>query len=301
MRSRVADVVGGIPYRHALAGGWIDQPFVSIHDPSPPGSMVVAAVEPEFRFMDYCGMATSTRKVAQRVWGDKLPPGDPAALVRELYAAENAGLADPSGSQDMVGLVYPGVSRIDYDASYEGGIFPVRVESNNDPAVAAWLGRVIWILPVAQRPQGYSPLVTKNLEAGWVRRLGAAGRACFDAIVGRDITALQASMNETMLAWETILPATVRHPVITVDLAGIAAAYREEYGGAMYSGCGGGYLYIATEREVPGAFRVRIRIAPSAERKTSAARETSAERERRAVASRGAASGRVAPNGEFRA
>jgi hypothetical protein len=301
MRSRVADVVGGIPYRLALAGGWIDQPFVSIHNPSPPGSMVVAAVEPEFRFMDYCGMATSTRKVAQRVWGDKLPPGDPAALVRELYAAENAGLADPSGSQDMVGLVYPGVSRIDYDASYEGGIFPVRVESNNDPAVAAWLGRVIWILPVAQRPQGYSPLVTKNLEAGWVRRLGAGGRDCFDAIVGRDITALQASMNETMLAWETILPATVRHPVITVDLAGIAAAYREEYGGAMYSGCGGGYLYIATEREVPGAFRVRIRIAPSAERKTSAARETSAERERRAVASRGAASGRVAPNGEFRA
>jgi len=259
MRSSVTDLVGGIPYRLALAGGWIDQPFVSAHDPSPPGSMVVAAVEPEFRFMDYCGMATSTRKVAERIWGGRLPPGEPAALVRELYAAENAGHADPSGSQDMVGLVYPGVSRIDYDISYEGGVFPVRVESNNDPAVAAWLGRVIWILPVAQRPQGYSPLVTKNLEPSWVRRLGAAGRACFDAIVGRDLAALQASMNETMLAWETILPATLRHPAITLDLAAIAAAYRAEYGGAMYSGCGGGYLYVATEREVPGAFRVRIR------------------------------------------
>ena len=171
----VTDLVGGIPYRLALAGGWIDQPFVSERDPSPPGSMVVAAVEPEFRFMDYCGMATSTRKVAERIWGDRLPAGDPAALVRKLYAAENEGLADPSGSQDMVGLVYPGVSRIDYDASCEGGIFPLRVESNNDPAVAAWLGRVIWILPVAQRPQGYSPLVTKNLEPSWIeeaRRLG---------------------------------------------------------------------------------------------------------------------------------
>ena len=180
--------------------------------------------------------------------------------MRELYAKENEGLADPSGSQDMVGLAYPGVSRIDYDASYEGGIFPLRVESNNDPAVAAWLGRVVWILPVAQRPRGYSPLVTKNLEPSWIGRLGASGRACFDAIVGRDLAALQASMNETMLAWETILPATVRHSLITLDLAGIAAAYREEYGGAMYSGCGGGYLDVATEREVPGAFCARVRV-----------------------------------------
>ena len=157
MSDRVADCVGGIPYRLALAGGWIDQPFVSSKNPSPRGSMVVVSVEPEFRFMDFSGMATSTRKVAFRIWGDKLPDGEPEFLVRELYAAENAGKLDPSGSQDMVGLIYPGVSRIDYDFSHENGIFPVRVVSNADEAVAAWLERVIHILPVAPRPAGYSP------------------------------------------------------------------------------------------------------------------------------------------------
>jgi|GEM_PF-6255808 len=97
-------LVGKIPYRIALAGGWIDQPFVSKLNPSPPGSMVVVGVEPTFRFMDRSGMATSTREVARKLWSNTLPDRDPQELVRELYAAENRGKPEPSGSQDMVGL-----------------------------------------------------------------------------------------------------------------------------------------------------------------------------------------------------
>ena len=41
-----------MPNRLALAGGWIDQPFVSKHNPKPPGSMVVVQIEPNFRPMD---------------------------------------------------------------------------------------------------------------------------------------------------------------------------------------------------------------------------------------------------------
>jgi len=260
MSDSLAHITGGLPYRLALAGGWIDQPFVSRLDPAPPGSMVVVSVHPDFRFMDYCGMGTSTRKVASSIWGEKLPSRPPMDLVRELYEAENSGKPEPSGSQDMVGLVYPGISKIDYDTSHEGGVFPVSVDVNRDPEVASWLERVIRILPVAQRPAGYAPLGIKNLSAEWVRRLGASGAACFSSIERRDIAALQASMNECMLCWETLLPQTVRHPTITVDLAGILAYYQREYGGAMYSGCGGGYLYIATEREVPGTCHIRLRL-----------------------------------------
>jgi len=28
----------------------------------------------------------------------------------------------------------------------------------------------------------------------------------------------------------------------------------------MYSGCGGGYLYVVSEKPVPGAFQVTVRI-----------------------------------------
>lgn len=90
----LASIAGDFPYRMAFAGGWIDQPFVSRLNPEPPGSMVVVGLEPFTRFMDRCGMATGTRKVALRLWGGGIPARDPAALVRELYREENRGLAE---------------------------------------------------------------------------------------------------------------------------------------------------------------------------------------------------------------
>ena len=36
---------GSIPNRLQLAGGWIDQPFVSRLNPRPPGAMVVVQIE----------------------------------------------------------------------------------------------------------------------------------------------------------------------------------------------------------------------------------------------------------------
>ncbi|MCY2993499.1 MAG: hypothetical protein NTY19_37315 [Planctomycetota bacterium] len=257
----IAAYIGAIPYRMAFAGGWIDQPFVSRLNPSAPGSMVVVGLEPTFRFMDRAGMATGTRYVAQRLWQGRLPARDPAELVKELYAEENRDRSEPSGSQDMIGLIYPGVNRLDFDSEHEGGIFPKHIESNNDPEVARWLEQVVQMLPVAPRPEGYNPLGIKQLDPEWVRRLGQTGRDCYDAILRRDARALGASMNECMVCWETLLPHTVRHPTVTVDLLGLLRFYQSHYPGAMYSGCGGGYLYVVSERPVPGAFRVTVRIA----------------------------------------
>lgn len=260
-QSSLADLIGGIPYRMAFAGGWIDQPFVAQHNPTPPGAMVVVAIHPTVRFMDRCGMGTSTRAVAERLWGRRLPAGAPAQLVRQLYQAENQGRAEPSGSQDMAGLVYPGVNRLDYDYEFEGGYFPAHVESCNVPAVARWLEQVIWMIPVMQRPPGYNPLGIKNLDREWIRRLGQSGKDCYDAIVQRDLAGLGASMNESMRCWEAILPQTVRHPTIAVDLMALLSYYQGRYAGAMYSGCGGGYLYVVSDEPVPGGFQVQVRVA----------------------------------------
>ncbi|MEJ5310544.1 MAG: hypothetical protein WHX52_12300 [Anaerolineae bacterium] len=257
----LTDIIGLLPYRMAFAGGWIDQPFVSQHNPSPPGSMVVVAVEPTCRFMDRCGMGTSTRNIAMALWGNKLPDADPEQLMRELYAAENTGKEAPSGSQDMAGIVYPGINRLDYDFAYEGGYFPVHVESNNDPAIARWLENVVHMIPVAQRPPGYNPLGEKNLVPEWIERLGQSGKDCFDAIISRDTERLGASMNECMKCWEAILPHTVRHPTLNVDLMALLGYYQSRYAGAMYSGCGGGYIYVVSEEEVPGSFHVKVKVA----------------------------------------
>ncbi len=256
----ITKVIGKIPYRLALAGGWIDQPFISRFNPSPPGSMVVISVEPQFPFMERAGICTGTRNIALKLWKNGIPERNPEELVQELYMAENGNKTEPSGSQDMIGLIYPGISRLDYDFTYREGIFPVHIESNNNSQIASWLESVIHILPVAPRPEGYNPIETKNLHPDWIERLGDSGKICYDAIVACDIKALGESMNECMLCWEQILPGTVRHHTIKTDLMSLLKHYQSMYPGAMYSGCGGGYLYIASDTPVPGAFHIKIRI-----------------------------------------
>ena len=206
-------------------------------------------------------MGTSTRKVARQLWGERLPDGDPAILVRELYAAENQGKSDPSGSQDMAGILSPGVNRLDYDFNHESGYFPVHIESNNDPLVADWLSAHIYMVPISQRPAGYHPLEQQNLDPTWISKLGQSGADCFEAILAMDARALGKSMVACMRCWEAILPNTVRHPTIQIDLMAILAHYQERYLGAMYSGCGGGYLYVVSDEPVPGGFQVKVRTA----------------------------------------
>jgi hypothetical protein len=257
----ISEVIGHIPNRLALAGGWIDQPFVSRHNPEPPGSMVVVSVQPTFRPMDRAGWAGGTRAVAMDLWKGRLPKRAAPELVRELYDAENHGKAEPSGSQDMIGIVYPGISRLDYDFAANGGVFPVHIESLNHQRNARWLERVLWLLPVEQRPEGYNPLVEKNLDPKWIGRLGRTGRDCFKAIRERDSAKLGRALNDCMICWEKILPCTVRHPAIKLDLKAILRAYQRRYPGAMYSGCGGGYLIVVSKESVPGAFQISVRLS----------------------------------------
>lgn len=256
----ITDILGKIQYRIALAGGWIDQPFMSKLNPSPPGSMVVVAVEPQFRWMDRAGICGSTRSIAMELWGGDLPDDDPDKLVRVLYETENKAKVDPSGSQDMIGIIYPGINRLDYDFGYEGGYFPKHIESNNDPEIARWLEKVLYILPVNTRPDGYSPLGRQNFDPEWIRRLGQSGKDCFDAITSKDVTSLGASFNECMKCWQTLLPDVVEHPTINIDLLELLEYYQAHYAGAMYSGCGGGYLFVVSDEPVPGGFQIRIKV-----------------------------------------
>ena len=252
-------LIGSIPHRVALAGGWIDQPFVSSRNPSPPGSMVVVGLEPDRWFMERAGMASGTRRVALQLWSGVLPNRPREELVRELYRAENDGKAEPSGSQDMIGLIYPGVSRLDYDAAFEGGLFPAHIESNCDPAIARWLERVLQFVPVNQRPEGYNPLGCEEPGSGvdpppWPDRQGLLRRhpppRC------RRPRGFHELLHGVLGGY----PPAHRLPLtIHIDLKALLANFQARYPGAMYSGCGGGYLMMIAEDDVPGALRVRIR------------------------------------------
>ena len=252
-------MIGNIPYRLALAGGWIDQPFLSRLNPNPPGSMVVVSLEPNQWFLERAGMATGTRAVARKIWNDELPDGHPDQLVRELYYAENEGKVDRSGSQDMIGIIHPGVSRLDYDPSVEDGYFPSHIESTRSPEICQWIERVVHLIPINQRPTGYNPLEQKVLDGSWIARLGRSGRDCFESILRCNLTGLGESMNECMKCWAHLLPNVLEHSTLHLDLRGILAYYQSRYPGAMYSGCGGGYVIALSDELIPESIQVKVR------------------------------------------
>lgn len=241
------------PWRICLAGGWLDQPWVSsLH----PGLVIVVNVEPHPVFKTRSGLATSTRTLGIELWGARsggAPPRDvpPERLARLLFNVENpVGCAYVSGSQDALGLMLPGVSRLDYDGSH----WPSRICALEDEESVAWLQRVLRLVPLPARPPGYDPLIRQNLSAENVRGLAAASEQAWAAIEARDAARLGRALSRTMAAWRELLPETV-----PAGSDALVAPYAHHHG-CLFSGAGGGFLLvIADEAErVQHGFRVEI-------------------------------------------
>jgi cytidyltransferase-like protein len=237
------------PYRLCLAGGWIDQPWVSEKHP---GSVVVAQIWPTMDFNDRSGLATSSRNTGIKLWGDRYPDGDHEQNAKLLFGAENPpGKKYISGSQDHIGLLFPGINRL----CYNGGYWPEKIESTTRQDICDWLSDVLYLVPLEPRPQGYDPLKIMNLKKSLIKELGDAGDRCWESVLNKDIKGLGKSMTDTFLSWKKILPLTV--PDWIMDL--LTTKYFPAYPGAITSGSGGGYVMVASEKPVEGAVKIKVR------------------------------------------
>jgi len=237
------------PYRVCIAGGWMDQPWVSeIHS----GSVVVAQIWPTLDFNDRSGMATSSRKVAQELWNGKVPEGDPIRNAQLLFGAENPpGTKYVSGSQDQLGLLAPGIKRL----YYEGDYWPTRIESCINPEICEWLSGVLHLIPLDPRPEGYDPLKERNLQKSFVKELGESGDSCWESILKKNVMGLGKSMTQSFLTWRKMLPFTVPDQVMQE----MELKYLYNYPGAITSGSGGGYAMVASDKEIAGAIRIKVK------------------------------------------
>ncbi|MGB1287192.1 MAG: adenylyltransferase/cytidyltransferase family protein, partial [Aggregatilineales bacterium] len=146
-----------MPYRIDLAGGWLDQPFVSkLH----PGSVITVSIEPTINFNERSGMATSTRNAAIELWGARLPVGDPQKLAQILFRYDNPpGSEMISGSQDSIGIVVPGVVKSHYAGEYwHAGIDIIR-----DEMTYQFIENALYLVPLDPRTASYNPLDNTNI------------------------------------------------------------------------------------------------------------------------------------------
>jgi cytidyltransferase-like protein len=234
------------PYRVCLAGGWVDQPWAS---KICAGSVVVARIHPTVEFNERSGMATSSRKIASDLWDGRFPDGDPFQNARLLFGAENPpGTKNVSGSQDHIGLLAPGINRLFYTGDY----WPAKIDNTTDPETCHWLSQRLHFIRLKPRPSDYDPLSAMNLQEDWIGKLGEAGDLCWRSILSRDLVNLGKAMTQTFEMWQLILPRTVPDWVIEV------ARQYASCPGLVTSGSGGGYLVIASEKEIPGAIKINV-------------------------------------------
>lgn len=238
-----------IPFRIDLAGGWLDQPWVSEHHP---GSVLTISLEPTLEFNERSGMASSTRRAAIDLWGTKIPPGNYEKLAKMLFCYDNPpGTKVISGSQDSIGIVFPGLA----NAHYEGKYWPTRIEHIQDEQALQFVESSMYLVTLGPRHSEYDVLADTNITPAGARALAEAADGCWQAVLAHDLERFGHFFRASFEAQIAMFP-----HMMNDDVAKLIEQYRDIALGWKLSGAGGGgYLILVSDTPIENAVRVVAR------------------------------------------
>lgn len=238
-----------LPYRIDLAGTWIDQPYVSKYYP---GWAITLSLEPIIEYNERCGMSTSTRNAAKKIWPYHLPLEKPERLSEILFKFENEpGSSIISGAQDAIGICMPGLVRHYYDNAY----WPKKFESVYDEGILDWLEQHIYMVLLWPREKELDLLKETYINTENVKQLADAAERAWEAINQKDLTKFAEAFLDSFHAQTNMFPAMIN--------PNVQKAIDEYKDGALawkLAGAGGGgYLILVSEQPVKDAMRIKVR------------------------------------------
>lgn len=238
-----------IPFRIDLAGGWLDQPYVSQFHPGP---VLTISIEPTVDFNERSGMASSTRRRAIELWKTEIPSGDREQLARILFSYENPpGTKIVAGSQDSLGIVLPGLNKLDYDNNY----WPHKITSIHDESVLEFIENHLSLIPLDPREMDYDVLENTCISTEGAKALADATEVCWEALRQKDLYKFGESFRRSFEGQIAMFPNMVDDSILQ-----IIDQYSSHALGWKLSGAGGGgYLILVTEKPLEGSMQVRIR------------------------------------------
>lgn len=238
-----------IPFRIDLAGGWLDQPWVSEHYPGP---VVTISIEPTLQFNERSGMASSTRRAAIDLWGPRIPPGNYEKLAKVLFCYDNPpGTAIISGSQDSIGIVFPGLAK----ANYAGEYWPESIERLGDELTMQFVEESLYLITLGPRHDDFDVLANTQIESAGARALADAAEGCWQALQGRDVFEFGRTMRAGFEAQVAMFP-----NMLNGHVAQLIDRYRDKALGWKLSGAGGGgYLILVADKPINNAVRIVAR------------------------------------------
>ena len=238
-----------LPYRIDLAGTWIDQPYVSKHYP---GWAITLSLEPIIEYNERCGMSTSTRNAAKKIWPHHLPLQKPEEIAEILFKFENEpGATIISGAQDSIGICMPGLNRHYYDNDY----WPKQIESVHEEEILNWLEEHLYMILLWPRPKGLDLLKETHINKENVKQLADAADRCWQGIQHKDIEQFSKAFLDSFHAQTRMFPTMLNKEVENAIDKYKAQAKAWKLAGAG----GGGYLILVADTPIKGAMKIKIR------------------------------------------
>jgi len=241
--------VNTMPFRIDLAGGWLDQPYVSKYYPGP---VLTVSIEPSVEFNERSGMASSTRNKAIEIWRTDIPNGDPEQMARILFSYENPpGTEVITGSQDALGIVMPGLNKLHYTGEY----WPAHITSVHDEDILQMIEDHLYLVTLGPRESSYSVLHNTHVTEEGAQALSESAEACWQALMERDLARFGKAFRNSFEAQVDMFPNMVNGHIYRA-----IEAYRDQaYGWKLSGAGGGGYLIFVSPEEIPGAMQIKIR------------------------------------------
>ena len=238
-----------IPFRLDLAGGWLDQPFVSRFYP---GAVLTINLEPDVQFNTRSGLSTSSRNAAVEMWGNQFPADEPEKLAKMIFRYENPpGTQYVSGSQDAIGIVFPGLNRLDYDNDY----WPHHITSVLDDDILDFIEQHIFMLPLFPRKQQFDVLADTEINVENAKALSVAADECWKAMLDKDLNAWGRATTDSFNAQIKMFP-----HMIDPDIIPVLNQYKNKALGWKLCGAGGGgYFVFINDKPIEHTFGIRIR------------------------------------------
>ena len=235
-----------IPYRVELCGGWLDQPSVNS---LVPGSVIVMSIEPTIAFNDKSGMATSSRKKAIELWQTQIPAGKREQLAKLLFCIENPpGTKTISGSQDQLGILLPGLNKLNYNNGY----WPVSIDSITDDETLSFIAEHLYLIQLPKRKLDYNVLAKTNINPASAQKLADTTERCWCAMKAHDVKKWGEATAKCFEAQLEMFPA-----MSTPDVQVAIDKYRNQSYGWKLTGCGGGgYLILISNKTIANTLKV---------------------------------------------
>jgi galactokinase/mevalonate kinase-like predicted kinase len=173
-------------------------------------------------------------------------------LAKLLFAADNPpGKKNISGSQDAIGIVYPGLNRLDYQGEY----WPHNITNILDETILAWLERHLFLIPIGPRADGFEVLDRMELEKDNVKELVNAADSVWLSILNKDLIGLGKAMTHSFRAQCKLFPLMTNE-----NAESILTKFQSNVLGYKISGAGGGgYWVVVSNSKIDSFVPIKIR------------------------------------------